>query len=46
MVFKFFEKDSLITKERRKSLLSEIGSLKNSKHPNIIEFITCIDTKT
>ena len=33
-------------KSRRKSILSEIGILKNSEHPNIIKLISCIETHT
>jgi len=45
VVFKRFDKKSLMDDmSRRKSILSEIGILMNSKHPNIIQLLTCLES--
>ena len=46
VVFKIFEKENLLSKDRRKSILSEIGILRNSSHPNIIQLLSCLETKS
>ncbi len=45
VVFKIFEKENLLSNDRRKSILSEIGILRNSSHPNIIQLLSCLETK-
>ena len=44
VVMKIFEKENLVKKDRRKAMLSEIGILKNSNHPNIIKYLECVTT--
>jgi len=43
-VLKIYEKYKLYSKSKRRNVINEIKALKRLNHPNIIKFITAINT--